>query len=424
MKIKQWLSMFSGLCIFKNIGQDSVLLALKAFLEAAQREEESEKLLFLYNEYAYQLLEKDSCFSITHYIADKILYTPTVFTKKLEERAYESLFPTFQFELGLLYELTQITSQKLKKLMIERTTEEASKQMIQNLVEWDTEKTVFPFKEGDFKQWAEVVVAFYHEKGTGDFARYYAFTWSHERGLKGVLKPDPISLGDLVSYELQKKEVTQNTERFLAGYEGNNLLLYGARGTGKSSLVKAVVNAYHTKGLKLIEVSKENLIYFEELIALLQNKRQKFILFVDDLAFEDNEDSYTALKTILEGGICVKPSNLLIYATSNRRHLVKEKLSDRSGLFKGGSDEVHARDVIEEKLSLADRFGKTISFSSPNQNQYLEIVRQMAKSKNIMLDEETLKLKAIQWEMINNGRSGRTAKQFILDLEGSLTSSE
>jgi len=420
VEVKKFLNYFSALCIFKELTQDPVIQALKALLKAIERKEKSPKIMAFYNEYAYQLLEKDPYFSITHYMTTKMLYEETPFTKRVETGSAEEFLPTVAFELELLYEMSQIEARQIKDFMLSHTEDTTLKQMIEKLMEWDKKKVIEPFKEENFKNAAKDLLVFYKERGTGYFARYYAFTWDRQNGLQGVENPDPITLDDLAAYESQKQEVIQNTEMFLKGYGGNNLLLYGARGTGKSSLVKAIVNAYHTKGIKLIEVSKENLVSFDKLIQLLQNKKQKFILFVDDLAFEDSEDSYTALKTILEGGICAKPSNLIIYATSNRRHLVKEKLSDRAGILNGGSDEVHAKDVMEEKLSLADRFGKTISFSSPNQNQYLEIVRKLAKAKQIDLDEELLERKAIQWEMLNNGRSGRSAKQFILDLEGSL----
>ena len=238
------------------------------------------------------------------------------------------------------------------------------------------------------------------------------FENEEEGHLREVIEPDPITLKELVGYELQKKDIIRNTEQFLKGIPANNLLLYGSRGTGKSSTVKAILNEYYSDGLRLIEVDKEQLGDFTRIIRLLKNKKQKFIIFVDDLVFAENEQSYSALKTILEGRVENRPDNIIIYATTNRRHLVKEKFSDR--------DDVHSKDTKEEQLSLADRFGMTISFYAPNQNEFLEIVDGIVEAKNIKVDKEYLHSEALKWEKWNNGRSPRSARQFINWLQGEL----
>ena len=228
--------------------------------------------------------------------------------------------------------------------------------------------------------------------------------------LREIKEPDPIRLSNLIGYEIQKKEIISNTKHFLKGAPANNLLLYGSRGTGKSSTVKAILNEYSSEGLRLIEVDKKQLGDFTRIIRLLKNKKQKFIIFVDDLVFDENEDSYSALKTILEGKIENRPSNIIIYATTNRRHLVQEKFSDR--------DEVNSKDTMEEKLSLADRFGITISFFTPNQKEFLIIVDGIVKERGLVVDEAELHREALKWEKWHNGRSPRSANQFVDWLQG------
>jgi predicted AAA+ superfamily ATPase len=205
----------------------------------------------------------------------------------------------------------------------------------------------------------------------------------------------------------------------LKGFPTNNVLLYGDRGTGKSSTVKAILNEYHTQGLRMLEVPKAYLADFPLIIRHLKNRTQKFIIFVDDLVFGDNEETYTSLKAVLEGGLESKTPNILIYATSNRRHLIKEYFSERAGLQSSNHDEeVHAGDSMQEKLSLADRFGISVVFSSPNQNRYLKIVKGIAARRNLDIDQERLHREALQWALWYNGRSARTARQFVDWIEG------
>jgi hypothetical protein len=254
------------------------------------------------------------------------------------------------------------------------------------------------------------------------FIKNIAFIWDKSNGqgyLRGIENHDLVTLSDLIGYQTEREEVINNTLQFLKGYNANNVLLYGDRGTGKSSTVKAILNEYHKHGLRIIEVPKSNLGDFPEIIRQLKGRKQKFIIFVDDLVFEDSEENYTTLKAILEGGLENRPKNVLIYATSNRRHLIKEKFSDRLGFQSGGSDdEIRAADTLQEKLSLADRFGITAVFSSPDKSRYLEIVEAMAEKRGIAMDKEQLHKEALKWELWYNGRSPRTARQFIDWLEG------
>lgn len=278
--------------------------------------------------------------------------------------------------------------------------------------------------------------SFYRQQGAGLFARYRAFVWEAMRGqhpvialgpggvqgpLRGIEGPDPVTLLDLIGYQAQREVVLENTLQFLEGYPANNVLLYGDRGTGKSSTVKALLNEYHPRGLRLIEVPKGQLMYFPEIISMVKGRLQKFIIFVDDLSFEDSEDSYTALKAVLEGGLESRPSNVLIYATSNRRHLIKERFTDRQGLQSNSrDDEVRSMDTMQEKLSLSDRFGITAVFTTPDQENYLHLVQEMADRRELSIDRETLRREALKWELNFNGRSPRTARQFVDWLEGKL----
>jgi predicted AAA+ superfamily ATPase len=227
-----------------------------------------------------------------------------------------------------------------------------------------------------------------------------------------------INMDDLYSYERERREVLENTLQFLKGYQANNVLLYGDRGTGKSSTVKALVNEYHGKGLRIIEVPKGYLSDFPEIIRLLRGRSQKFIIFVDDLTFDDSTANYTALKAVLEGGLESRPSNVVIYATSNRRHLVKERFSDRPDSL--DTDEIHKNDSVQEKLSLADRFGITVIFTAPDQERYLEIASALAEQRGLQVQQNILKKEALKWANRHNGRSPRTARQFIDWLEGHL----
>ena len=258
---------------------------------------------------------------------------------------------------------------------------------------------------------------FHIKNGTGRSTAYKAFVWErfnddNEGHLREILEPDPINISDLIGYETQKKEIIDNTKSFLKGLPANNLLLYGARGTGKSSTVKAVLNEFYMDGLRLIEVDKDQLRDFTRIIRLLKDKKQKFIIFVDDLVFDENEDSYSALKTILEGRVENKPDNIIIYATTNRRHLIVEKFADR--------EEINSKDTMEEKLSLSDRFGITISFFTPDQKEFLKIIDGLVALRGLDVDKEYVHREALKWEKWHNGRSPRSATQFIDWLEGYL----
>lgn len=249
---------------------------------------------------------------------------------------------------------------------------------------------------------------FYFRHGCGLLAGFPAFRLDDNAALTGIHHIDAITLDQIVGYDQQKTVLAQNTEAFLQGKPANNILLVGARGTGKSSSVKALINRYYPLGLRLVEIHKYQLRHLHRVIDELRECSQKFIVFLDDLSFEDSETEYKYLKSVMDGSIESKPENVIIYATSNRRHLIKESWRDREGV-----QDIHAADTTHEKISLSDRFGITLTFPAPDQVQYLQIIEELAARHNLGLSPEELKAKAIRWEMSHSGRSGRVAEQFI-----------
>lgn len=252
---------------------------------------------------------------------------------------------------------------------------------------------------------------FYGTHMCGMPGRYNAFVWNGS--LKGVAHPDPITFDDLIGYQTQKEQLIRNTEVFLSGGRANNVLLYGDKGTGKSSSVKALLNRYAGDGLRLINLPKDRILEITQVMNSVADRGCKSIIFIDDLSFDASELQYKKFKSVLEGGIEVRPSNVLVYVTSNRRNLVKEMWGDR-----GDNGEVHARDGMEERQSLADRFGLTITFSAPDKKLYEEIIKSVAKKEGVDISEDELLRKATEWDMRQTSRSGRSARQFITHIAG------
>lgn len=266
---------------------------------------------------------------------------------------------------------------------------------------------------------ADTFIDYYRIYGFGDIANYRAFHWDEEKTLVGIKHFDNMRLADLIGYERQKNMLVVNTEAFLDDKPANNVLLVGARGTGKSSAVKALANEYYNKRLRLLEITKRQLIHLPKIMETLRSlSSKKFILFLDDLSFEDFEIEYKYLKSAIEGGVESKPDNVLIYATSNRRHLIKETWKDRGE----SNDEIHRADSVNETISLSDRFGLTIHYLAPNQEEFLHIIASLLKRHSIELDSEDLRLQALRWEQTHSGRSGRVAQQFVTHYLGTINS--
>ena len=262
----------------------------------------------------------------------------------------------------------------------------------------------------DFK---EVMTQFYKEFGVGKFGLHKAFRVEHtEEGAKivPITKIAHVRLDDLVGYEIPKKKLIENTEAFVRGRKANNCLLFGDAGTGKSTSIKAILNQYYEEGLRMIEVYKHQFQDLNDIIAQVKNRNYKIIIYMDDLSFEEFEIEYKYLKAVIEGGLERKPENVLIYATSNRRHLVREQWSDKNDRR---DDDLHTSDTVQEKLSLVARFGVSIFFVGPDKKEFQKIVLELAKRNQIQMEKSELLLQANQWEMTHGGRSGRTAQQFI-----------
>ena len=276
-------------------------------------------------------------------------------------------------------------------------------------------------KVTSYDEIADALIAYYCRYGYGDLAAYRAFRWHDEKQkLVGIEHFDPIRFFDLVGYESQKELLRSNTRAFVDGKPANNVLLIGARGTGKSSSVKALINEFYPEGLRLLQLNKPQLKDLAKIFEMLREfPSKRFIIFLDDLSFEREDPEFKFLKSAIEGGASIRPENVLIYATSNRRHLIREDLSDRNE----SSGELYRDDSANETISLADRFGLIVHYYAPDQDEFFAIIRHMLAGSGIDLDDETLRVEALRWEMTHSGRNGRTAQQFVTNYIGQLKNS-
>ncbi|MDD4237442.1 MAG: ATP-binding protein [Desulfotomaculaceae bacterium] len=443
-QISQALHAARGLTLYRGIMEDPVCGAMVVFLEKVASQAPLEQILDSYGE-IFRLLsvqaivaqEKPVGDAWQNHLLNLILYQDNPFSEAAASAPYEqlscSLKQAAMWDLNKLQVLHRIEAGAALASLLKMEDESF---LAGCLPLWDDLHIVSEtgrydrpkareLKEmlsgrGNWSACLEALAAYYRCAGSGIFGRYGAFRWvSRYEKLEGIDEPDPVCLEELIGYQAQRQEVVANTEKFLAGLPANNILLYGDRGTGKSSTVKALLNCYQTRGLRLIEVPKSALGDYPLIIRKLRGKSLRFILFVDDLSFEDSEVEYKELKAVLEGGLEVRPDNVLIYATSNRRHLVREHFSDRGSAGDGDGD-LRAGDTVQEKLSLADRFGIMVLFVMPDRSLYLDIVRGLAEQRGIDIPGSDLDKKALLWATWHNGRSGRTARQFIDDLSGEL----
>lgn len=266
----------------------------------------------------------------------------------------------------------------------------------------------------------KIVTDFYKAYGVGMFGLNKAFRIVHptngDMQFVPINNTEDVRLDDLIGYEIQKQKIVENTEAFVAGRKANNALLFGDSGTGKSTTIKAIINEYYDQGLRMIEIYKHQFQDLSQVISQIKNRNYRFIIYMDDLSFEEFETEYKYLKAVIEGGLEIKPDNVLIYATSNRRHLIRETWTDRTDLENNNG--MHKSDTMQEKLSLVNRFGVTINYSKPSQKEYFQIVVGLAEKNGIHMTEEELCAEANKWELSHGGISGRTAQQFINHLAG------
>lgn len=337
----------------------------------------------------------------------------------LVENDYKIFQTLFHYDFGPIEQalgitcFSQISNYKAihkKDLMYNKNVSEKVRVLSRRLAVAENEKEFF-----------EIITGFYKDYGVGMFGLNKAFRID-EKPQGGILfRPinnmDTVMLDDLVGYEIQKKKLVDNTEAFVLGKKANNVLLFGDSGTGKSTSIKAIVNQYYDQGLRMIEIYKHQFKNLSTVIAEIKNRNYKFIIYMDDLSFEEHEIEYKFLKAVIEGGVETKPENILIYATSNRRHLIKETWNDRND--QDNTNDRHHSDTVEEKLSLVNRFGVTINFSKPNQKEFFNIVIGLARRAGIRMSDEELCAEANKWELSHGGISGRTAQQYVNYLLGS-----
>ena len=386
-KLEQINMKAKSFVVFNNVLEDDVM---KAFLNMIDIKEKSDiKKVEEYSNFTRKLFEKSENFS--DYIWNLIIFDENIYVRKLASKEIISnmLAQCVKHELQTLQEIATITSKDIRSEI----------EYNGFMAEWSINT------EYDFNKMYEERMEKLFTVGYGIYSNNIMFTYDKGKVVP-VKYPDNIRLSSHIGYERERKRIIDNTYAFIKGKPAANVLLYGDAGTGKSSTVKAIVNEYANEGLRMIEVRKGDLLEIPKLIEELANNPLKFILFIDDLSFAKNNEEIGALKAILEGSVTAKTSNVVIYATSNRRHLVQESFSEREG------DDIHINETIQEQISLSDRFGLSICFSKPNKKEYLEIIHGLLKEYKVK-DIENVDMLAEQHAMSRGGRSGRTARQFV-----------
>jgi predicted AAA+ superfamily ATPase len=380
------LTLLSSLTIFRGVLRDPAVAALRAFLRS--KDAPVHARVERYSVFARALLDAGGNWS-DHLLA-RILCDENPYILRVAEGTPppENLSRQLENELAALQEIGRLTSADLT----------AGLDCGVPLMQWET-------SGADYAREYRERAARVHELGYGMFAEHHAFRLN-ERGLEPVRNPDPVDFDTLAGYEREREAVLANTLALVEGRPAANVLLYGDSGTGKSTCVKAIANRLRGRGLRLIELRKDQLFRIPELLDSLSRNPLKFILFVDDLSFAGDGDSFSALKAVLEGSVSARTANMAIYATSNRRHLVRETFSARGG------DDVHLRDTLEEHSSLADRFGLTVTFLRPDRELYVHIARRYLRAYGAQLPEHELAERAEAFALGRGGRSPRTAKQF------------
>lgn len=392
-----------SLSIFKGILNRSVPRTYLRLLEKINSE--PGEFLSAWGEFFALLCEKRCQDGLLTYITKAALYDENSFSKAAARGALselpQSITDAVSRDITIIVECSALPPQRIIEDYKYRNE---IKNIIADLPMWKTGQALPQM--ADLDNAVALSAEFYRQNGCGMFARYKAFIW-RDSSIHPVMHPDSVTLDDLKGYSCARNLVINNTKAFLNGQSANNCLLYGDKGTGKSSTVKAILNEYCTQGLRVVEMPKERLCDFPILIDMIAMVPMKFILYIDDLSFQTQDHSYTALKAVLEGGLAARPENTLIYATSNRRHIVKESFADREG------GELHRNDQMQESLSLADRFGLSVNFSAPSKQDYLDIVAAIADQRGVDMDKDELFKKAESWALGRGGRSARCARQFI-----------
>lgn len=405
----------ASLLIYRGVFDDAIGRALVALLDRLYSDQTAQSITTATTE----CLECYGCLFRELAIADigwkdwligRILQDANPFSRQVQQKPFDhisgSLKEAARRDLYILQQLYQFELSTLSRWV------QVATQVATDLVPWELaiQTDHFLHHELRWEDCLETLAGYYHRHGAGIFARYRAFRWV-EHDLMSIADPDCLALSDIVGYDKPKAALVQNTECLLKGLPALNVLLYGSRGSGKSSLVKALLQEYHPQGLRLVEVDKTGFKDLPAIAERLRQQPQKFIIFVDDLSFEEDDEVFKSLKVVLEGSMRAKATNVVVYATSNRRHLVREFFDDRPRPSE--AHEIHQWDTVQEKLSFSDRFGLTLTFEPANQATYLEIVHHLVHSSGLSMAAETVEFRAKQWATRHNGRSGRTARQFV-----------
>ena len=427
-----------GLVLYRDLGEDSILYKLAdIFRDKDYRLASDEELVSRIYQQIKRLLDVATSYGFNRnlwqdYLAFLLITNENSFTltcekvgagdgtvNKFAKNDYAIFMKLFHFdfskiemELGIdcFSTITDYHSLPKKEQMYNQNVSEKVRYISDHVSAAESVDEVF-----------DIMTGFYKQYGVGMFGLNKAFRIRHEDGRDmefiAINNTDKVMLSDLVGYELQKQKLIDNTEAFVQGRKANNALLFGDSGTGKSTSIKAIINEYYDQGLRMIEIYKHQFKDLSAVISHVKNRNYKFIIYMDDLSFEEFEIEYKYLKALIEGGLETKPDNVLIYATSNRRHLIKETWNDRDDVVQDNG--MHRSDTMQEKLSLVNRFGVTISYSKPSKKEYNTIVTELAKRyPEIHMTEEELVAEANKWELSHGGVSGRTAQQFINYLAG------
>lgn len=424
------------LVLYRDLGKDSILMRLSDIFEdfelkrcesaelCARIYDEIKRLLDLatiygfdtnlwHNYLAFILITNENSFSITCEKVGANDGTVNYFARndfKIFKRLFDFDFSDIESALGIDC-FTTINNYRAigkKERMYNKNVSEKVQAVSSAIERAKDESEIF-----------DIVTEFYKAYGVGMFGLNKAFRITREHGeleFVPINNTEDVVLDDLIGYELQKKKVVDNTEAFVEGRKANNALLFGDSGTGKSTTIKAIINEYYGRGLRMIEIYKHQFQDLAQVISMVKNRNYRFIIYMDDLSFEEFEIEYKYLKAVIEGGLEIRPDNVLIYATSNRRHLIKETWNDRNDMEVQNG--MHRSDTMQEKLSLVNRFGVTVCYSTPSQKEFFEIVKGLADKEGIDMDEKTLFAEANKWELSHGGISGRTAQQFVNYLKG------
>lgn len=393
MDKQRFVASINSMCVYTLDELDAIKM-LKQMLVA----EDEASLAAAWSKFFKVLCAEGCADNLAGYISQKILEDDNVFSRSMSHSGGlpQNVISAVRRDLDILQDISSLKPADFI---------EGKASILNDMPKWQEGQPVSIF----MGRWADCVdrlSSYYAENGFGMFAKYKAFSW-RDRHIMPIEYTNPITLNELKSYEYQRGLVVDNTVSFIKGLPANNVLLYGDRGTGKSSTVHAVLNEFYGSGLRMIEMPKSAINEFPLLIKELSGINLKFIIFIDDLSFSSGDDSFAELKAALEGGLSAKQPNMLIYATSNLRHLVREKFSDRDG------DELHAGDTMQEQLSLSDRFGLSVTFINPDRMRYFEILDGIAKDRGLDVDFEKLHRQGEQWALERGGRSPRVGRQFI-----------